>query len=169
MRPTHARNSVKHFYILAISQKNVRLFHCDLHNVLEMRLDSTGMPGSLQETLKSVERQPQVQAHSAGRGPRKGIFHGNGVGDNDQKVHIEEYFRQVNEALMEVVRNERTPMILAAVEYLIPIFRRAGSYPYVLDEYISGSPDRLTGRQLRDKALGIMKHEIAKERYGLPG
>lgn len=171
MLPPVSRNAGKHFYILAISQKNIRLFHCDPHNVLEVRLDASGMPGSLEEATDEVAHERQIQSHSSAHGSRgaQGITHGSGGGEDDQKVRIEEHFRKASAALMEILRNDQTPMILAGVAYLIPIFRRVTSYPVLTAEYLPGSPDRLTGWQLRDKALDIMKRELAKERYGLPG
>jgi hypothetical protein len=171
MRLSPPKTSVKQFYILALSQKNVRLFHCDLHNVLEVQLESTGMPGSLHEETDEVAHERQVQTHSSAHGSRgaQGISHGSSGGGSEPKTRIEEHFRAVSAALMEVLRNDRTPMILAAVEYLVPIFQRVSAYPVFTKEFVAGSPDRLTGWQLRDKALGIIKRETAKERYGLPG
>jgi hypothetical protein len=145
------------FYVLAISQKQVRLLQGTEHGVHEVALDK--VPQGLAEALRFTEKEEPLLFHTrpAGGGASWGaIFHGHGVGIDDHKADLLDYFRQVDRGLHEVLREERAPMVLAGVEYLWPIYREANRYPHLLEEGVPGSPDRLSGRELHDRAWAVV-------------
>ncbi|WP_072394037.1 hypothetical protein [Hyphomicrobium sp. CS1GBMeth3] len=89
-----------------------------------------------------------------------------------QTVLLRQYARKVDAALRGVLSGRDTPLILAATEPLGPIFRNLNSYPGILREAISDSPDRLTDAELASAARPILdahyKAQIdgAKALYG---
>ena len=54
-------------------------------------------------------------------------------------------------------------MVLAGVDYLQPIYREANSCAQVMDEGIDGNPERLSDRELHDRAWAILEPYFAKE------
>jgi hypothetical protein len=42
------------------------------------------------------------------------------------------------------------------VDYLLPIYREANTYPHLLEEGIEGNPDRLSGQELHDRAWALV-------------
>jgi Bacterial archaeo-eukaryotic release factor family 7 len=77
------------FYILALSQNEVRLFQGTRHGISE--IEPEGVPGSMKEALKYDEPEKQLQYHTrtpGGTGQRAAIFHGHGVGIDDAKDNI---------------------------------------------------------------------------------
>src|SRR5437870_3717849 len=136
------------FFLLALSQNEVRFFRCARHDVIEPV--PAKLPHGLNEALKYDLREKQLQVHSGsprGGGKASAVFHGNGVGSDDTKDRILRYFREVDRALHPVLREEHAPLVLAAVEYLFPIYREANTYPHLVPGGLAGNPD---GRRAED-------------------
>jgi hypothetical protein len=85
-----------------------------------------------------------------------GIFHGHDPADQD-KNNILRFFQSVQEGLNDVLEDKNLPMVLAGVEYLLPIYREASSYQNLLEEGIIGNPDRENVKDLHEKAWNIVR------------
>jgi hypothetical protein len=92
------------------------------------------------------------------------MFHGHGVGIDDKKDEILRYFRDVDRGLAAILPDHEVPLVLAGVDYLLPIFREATSYGWVMAEAVSGNPDALQPEELHAKALPIIKSELERGR-----
>jgi hypothetical protein len=150
------------FYILALSQKEVRLLQGTRHSVGEV--DLTNVPKSLAEALGPVEHQKQLQFHTVGRGS-PAIFHGQGsAGDvSEHKKDLLLYFKQIDKGLQELVCAERVPLVLAGVDYLLPIYREANTCAELLDDAIVGSPEALSAEELHARAWAIVEPYFRRE------
>ena len=142
------------FYILAASQNQVRFLQCTRYHVRELTPES--VPSNLAEALKYDQPEKQHQFHTTGPGGLL-ISHGHGVSKDYDKVNILRYFQQVDRGLHEVLREEHSPLIVAAVDYLHPIYREANTYHYLLDEGIEGNPDGLSEEALQEQAWSIVQ------------
>jgi len=152
------------FYVLALSQGEVRLFQCTRHSVGEVALE--GIPGSMAEALKYDDPEKQMQFRTAaptGTGKRAALFHGHGVGTDDSKDNILRYFRQIDKGLRALLGEERSPLVLAGVDYLFPIYREANTYPNLLDKGITGNPEGLKEKELHGQAWKIVEPHFQKE------
>jgi Bacterial archaeo-eukaryotic release factor family 7 len=147
------------FYILALSQNQVRLFQGTRYSVSEVELED--VPQSIAEALRYDDPEKQLQFHTGtsqgGSGDRAAMFHGHGAGNDDQKDNLLRYFRKVNEGLQELLKNMRSPLILAGVDYLLPIYKQANTYPYLMDEGIPGNPEELKAEELHEPAWKIVQ------------
>jgi hypothetical protein len=151
------------FYILALSQNEVRLFQCSRYNTSEVELED--VPKSLSEALKYDEPLKQLQFHTqtpGGRGERAAMFHGHGVGTDDAKNNILRFFHQVDHGLQKLLREEQAPLVLAGVDYLFPIYREANSYPHILEEGIAGNPEGLKPEELQTQAWKLVEPDFLK-------
>ena len=146
------------FYVLALSQNQVRLLQGTRYSVGEVDLE--GAPGSIAELLGDKRREKQLQFHtrgSGGSGKRPAMFFGHGEGEEQTKQDILRYFRQIAAELRTLLRSEQAPLVLAGVDYLLPIYRNANSYPYILDGNIPGNPENLNAQQLHERAWKIVE------------
>ncbi len=161
------------FHILALSPKRVRLLHGERDTVESVEV--AGLP-SFEELLEHLEttrslkfhmRTPAVEgAAGSGTGPRRfAPFHGQGVGPEGPqwKTRLLEYCQLIDNALRPYWSDSRNPLVLAAESSLVPIFRRANSYAHLLDDYISGSPDNLSDKELHEAAWSIMSRRVAAQ------
>lgn len=157
-----------HFYVLGLSQKYVKLFRGGRYSVGEVRLSGT-VPASLRDALQYDDREPSLQSHGGGRA--RAIFHGQGLGKDDPKDDIKRYFRLIDAGLHEILKEERAPLVLAGVDYLLPLYREVTEYPHVMPDGVVGSPERVSTDELHARAWDIVAPlfdrdcEAAKARY----
>ncbi len=146
------------FFVLALSQKSVRLFEATRFTIAE--LDSPGMPRSMDEALAHEHPEKQLQVRSGpttGSAGAAGLFHGHGGGDEDKKEALERYFRVVDRSLVRALGDQRSPLVLAAVDYYLPMYRSVSAYRPVLDEAVSGNPEGWPVKELHGRALAIVE------------
>ncbi len=151
-----------HYYILAISQDEVRLFEGTRHSIGQIDLPE-GTPESLDEALQFDDPEKQLQFHSgtssttAQGGIRSGMFHGHGPGDEEQKERIERYLNLLDAGLKEIFLQTQAPLILAGVDYLLPIYHKVSEYGNIMKEGITGSPEHLRPEELQEQAWSIVE------------
>ena len=154
------------FYVLALSQKEVRLFSCTRYHVME--IDLVDVPEGIAESLKYDSKQYQLQFHTGaagGGGDRPAIFHGHGVSVDDNKDELLRYFQDVDRGLSDILPEKEVPLVLAGVEYLLPIFKEASSYRRVMKEVVRGNPETLRAEELHEKAWEIVRPELEKSQW----
>lgn len=156
--PLLARDGL--FYILALSQKEVRVLQASRSSV--RRVELSEMPRGMADALKYDVYQQSLQFHTGTPAPspagrRPAVFHGQGGGTDDAKENILRYFRLVDGGLQEMLREERSPLVLAGVAYLLPLYRRANTYPHLLEKGITGNPEDLPDEALHERAWKIVE------------
>ncbi len=134
------------FYILAVSQNNIRLFECSRYQKKEVKL--AGIPLSLQEALNLDDFEKRLQLHT---------------GSEDTKALVLKFFQQIERGLREHFRKKGALLVFAGVEYLFPIYREATTYPHLLDNGIFGNPETLTAEELHEQAWSFIE-PIAEEK-----
>ncbi len=152
------------FYILALSQNQVRLLQGTRYSIDEV--DLNGVPRSLEEALRPDTPEKQIHwpaSPQGGAGKGAPVFHGHGGGTDDPKENIFQYLRQVDKGLHDLLGNETAPLVLAAVEYLFPIYKEANTYTNLLEQGIPGNPEGLTALQLHGHAWNIIEPYFQKE------
>jgi len=142
------------FYVLAISQNQVRLLRCSRYSVHEVELK--GMPRNLAEAVGREIPENQFHAGTHGRiGKREFVFHG--ADAYNARDDIVRYLRQIDEGLHKLLHQGRVPLVLAGVGNLFPIYREVNTYPYLMEEGIPGNPEELSAEELRRRAWTIMQ------------
>jgi hypothetical protein len=149
------------FFILALSQNKIRLLNGTRDSVSEVDIGEVG--GSLAEAIPSDDHQIDLQLHTSGStgGTSESgsvTFHGQGGGsDESAKNELLRYFRLVSDGLTEFLQEDRRPLVLAGVEYLLPIYKEANTYPNLIDVVIKGNPDLLSADVLHKSAWEILE------------
>jgi hypothetical protein len=151
-------------YVLAISQDHVRLFRVSGQEA--QVLSVPGLPSNLREALNETSVDRGAQCHTIGRGTNKkqsAVFHAQGAGHDTEKQDLSEYCREIAEVVGDYLGSTRSPLILACVEYLVPIYRDACAYPYLLPGHIEGSPDHFTNEQIAESAGPKLRSHLHTE------
>jgi len=153
------------FYILALSQNMVKLYQATRFKIDQMSIE--GLPPNMDEALgyNNLERQAQFHTGTPPRsGKRDAMFHGHGGGADDKKEFLRLYFQKIDDALQSVLRDESAPLIVAAVEYLLPLYKEVNSYPHLLDEPVPGNPEQLKPDELHGQGWRIVEPLFTRER-----
>jgi hypothetical protein len=154
------------FFVLTLSLKGVQLLHGSHYSTRPIAL--ADVPSSLKEALKYDEfaKQPQWHPGVPGRGGARGaIFHGQGARDDRvAKEEIARYFQLIDHGVRAALHQERAPLLLAGVAYLLPIYHDVNTYPHLLEKGIPGNPDDLQPSELHARAWAIVAPRFARER-----
>jgi len=146
-------NANGRFYVLALSKNQVKLHEGTRYKLGEVKIDH--IPKSLEDFLKYDEAEKQLQLHtgrSAGKGKGEAIFHGHGVGTDDEKANLLRYCTDIDRGLQKFLGDDDSPLVLAAVDYIHPIFREANNHPNLIEDGIVGSPEPWSMEDLHTKA-----------------
>lgn len=155
------------YFILAISKNRVRLLEAREQSVREIELER--MPDGLTDALRFDDFESHVQFHSrtpaaaAGRGRRAAVFHGHGGAPDVEKENLLRYFRLVDRAVHEQLRDDDAPLVLAGVDYLVPLYRSVNSYPHLVDISVPGNPDELSPTDLLARSGELLAPHFAEE------
>jgi hypothetical protein len=153
------------FYILALSQKAVRLFEATRDRVGPV--DLGGVPRSLQEALRDDDPERQLQFHTgAPRRParRDAVFHGHGVGVDDAKDRVLRFCQALDRGLGGLLRGTTAPLVLAGVEAVQAIYRTANTHPGLVDEGIAGNPEGLRPEDLHARGWPLVAPRFRQAR-----
>lgn len=152
------------FYVLALSLNRVRLLQCTSYGSVEV--DVEGVPKSLSEAFPSQTPRSEVLRYVAktvpGESPDTIVHRGTGMSPHYKKRTILRFFQKVDDGLRPFLREESAPLVLAAVDYLCPLYRKANTYANLLPEGISGSPDELSEDILRPRAWEVVEPYFRK-------
>ena len=146
------------FLLLVLSQNQVKLWEVTRGEIRQLAVK--GLPAGLREALNIEDADRGEQVHAAMRGNRgkqAAVFHGQGGEKDTAKSDITQYFRAIDRALAPLLHHETAPLLLAGVDYLLPIFRQLTAYPHLAERHLSGNCDSLTARQLQERGWELMR------------
>ena len=163
-----------HYYVLSLNQKRIHLWEGDATELREIELKA--MPTSLAEALRFHDRDEPLEYHTHKVGGHwAAVFHGQGVGIDTVKDDLLLYFQKIDRGLHEYLP-AKAPLILAGVEYLWPIYRKANRHPHLLEHGIPGNPERWSARELHERTWALVRERFeqpirsARDRFaGLAG
>ena len=150
------------FLLLAVSQDQVRLFEGDRYIITELELGDT--PASTDDS-DYYTREPEFQHQAGPNAPG----HGHGTGEG---VVRDSFLRDVAKTLNTRFTNDDRPMVLASVDEHQGGLRDYFDNVQLLEETVSGNPDKLTPVQLHAKAWPLVeeearrRHDALLERFG---
>jgi hypothetical protein len=159
------------FYVLAISQNDVRMLEGTRYTLSELDLEN--VPKSLGEALRFEDPEARLQFHtstgaSGGErgqaGPRRAMFHGQGAPEADRKDAILRYFHILDNGLGDLLHNHNTPLVLAGVDYLHPLYQQANSYPGLVEEGVHGNPENWSDKELHQRAWELVAPLMDRQR-----
>ncbi|MGI8742217.1 MAG: hypothetical protein ACR2NN_06530 [Bryobacteraceae bacterium] len=148
-------NADQTFYILALSQKHIRLLRCAGHSSEEVPLPDS-VPATLWEDKQSDQPDhDQNNRGSAGPsvGAMKGVMSTTNTDREDRDEYLLHFYKHVSKGVNELLKNESAPLVIAGVDYEIALFRRENSYPYLAEGAVHGAADGLKGGELHKRAL----------------
>lgn len=147
------------FFILALSQNEVRFFEAHQHSITPVIIEDL-VPANMEAALM-LDADSTLQSHS---GQNDSIYHGHGAGKDDKNAHLKDYFNQIDKGLMSMLHDERVPMVIAAVDYLVPMYKEVSNYSNVMDVHVSGNPEQLDPTLLHEKAWALIKDHFNQEK-----
>lgn len=132
----------QHAFVLALAENEVR--------VVEILGDQPAQEirvPNLPKDAASVAGTANVNSRS---------YSGRQGGGEGQKHHLRQYCRQIDAALRGLLSGRHEPLIIAATEPLLSMYRLINTYPYMADSAIVSSPVRVPVHELANDARKIL-------------
>lgn len=146
------------FFLLAVSQKHAALYEGSRDGIHKLTIEMA--PASLQEDLEGQEFERQSQFHSAApksTGKRGSVFYGT---DINQKERILHFLRTVDRTVARSLKGQSAPLVVAALEYLFPLYKTANTYPHLLENGVAGNPDVLSPDALHAASWNLVESHL---------
>jgi len=148
------------YFLLTLSQKHVKLYEGSGQGLKERHLLDT--PDNLHEDLEALSFEHRYEMHTAASldSHQKGaVFHGPSLRIKDRLIH---FFRDVDRGVANALKGQESPLVVACVEYLFPIYKEANTYPHLLEEVIAGNPDQLSPNALHAASWKLVEKHLAE-------
>lgn len=154
------------FYLLALSQKDVRLLRCTGNSSEEIDVKDY-FKTNINDFL-GMSKPDHVLDNRITAGPSMGAGTGVLFGTNTEAEHKDEYlhqfFKQVNDGVVGLLRGqEKTPLVLCGVEEALALYRSINTWSNTPDEGVRGAPNGLKGGEMHARALEVLERAKEKE------
>ena len=155
----------KTFYILALSQKNVRLLRCTSRNSEEVPLPAATATSfnAYMNTTKPDHVLDNRASAGPGMGSSKGVMFSTSSDREDKDEYLAHFYRQIDRGVNECLRGKTEPVVLAGVEYELAIYRSLNHYPNLAEEAVSGAPNSLKAGEMHHRALNAVSRCYEKK------
>lgn len=151
------------FYLLVLSKKDARFYEGNAFGL--QRVEVEGLPNGLDDVIHFEEKDDQQLFRQGGKGGSgSASFHGHAEGQPDDKTNLAIYFQEVDRTLFsEVLHDKHIPLVLAGVEYLIPIYKGISRYNNIADDAITGNQEHESTLELFNKCREILAPYFKQE------
>lgn len=149
----------REFYILAISQKKPRLLHYADRECQEVPLPAA-LPHNVEEAGAFDAPDHMLRNHSGAErsfGSMSGVSFGTGSEREKDHERLHHFFRLLDQGLSGFLKGQ--PLLLSGVGYEVSIYRRAATYPHLLETNLEGDLHILSLKEIACRA-----YESARDR-----
>jgi hypothetical protein len=151
----------KQFYILALSQKHVRVLRCTVDGPEDVELPPA-FPKSYEEAM-AFDKPDHVLDNRVTSGPSmgssKGVMFGTGSEEERKDEYLWHFYKQVDRGLVALLKNNPAPVVLAGVDYQLALYQKLSKDTNLLPDGVRASADGLEDRELHRRALEIVNSQ----------
>jgi len=151
------------FFVLALSQNEVRFFEGHRYSMFPVKVNDL-VPENKQEMLADLSDNARLQHHSAGTSSDGNtIYHGQGSNKDLDDTTLEKFLRAVDDGLMEMLHDEKPPLVIAGDEQIAARYRDLSKYPNIWKKSIAGNPEEKDAVLLHEEAMTVLQPDIASD------
>ncbi len=145
----------KTFYILALSQKDVRLLYCTMRTSEEVTLPPKTAANfdAWMDSAKPDHVMDNRSSPGPSVGSSKGVMFGTSTDREDKNEYLTHFYGQIDHGLNERLRGKTEPLVLAGVDYEIALYRSLNHYPHLAEESVEGAPNSLKSGEMHARAI----------------
>ncbi|MFP4473660.1 MAG: hypothetical protein ACLFPX_07355 [Candidatus Omnitrophota bacterium] len=154
----------QNFYILALSQQQVRFFKAHRQGIQEVGFKG---PHSKEEAVPHAAGKKNEFYHTRtgkGDGQTPTSYLGHGAETDDTKQGLDLFCRTVAGKVEDRLKDQKAPLILAGVDEVTAAYKNENRYPYLQDQTIEGNPEQWRPEELQKKAWEIVRPVLDRVR-----
>jgi len=154
------------FYLLNLSLEDVKLYECTRHSIAEVFVENL-LPEKLEEVVGFDYKEKSIQFRSGQGGKAEVTYHGQGAGKDDKNVEVEKFIRAVDSGLMDLIKDQKAPLVLASVDHYYPIYKNITAYAHLNDQHIGGNHEKTDPTILHEMAWPLVEDHFlhSKRKY----
>jgi hypothetical protein len=148
------------YFVLTLSQKRVALYEGTAYSLGPVNLAE--LPSTMAEALGIERQERHLSVRTLGPDSKAPVFHGHGAPADSRKEELSRFFRAVDLALAEFLRDDPSPLVLAGVDYYFPLYREISRCPNLADGALSGNFDDASPDQIREQVQPVVREVFQK-------
>lgn len=144
------------FMLLTISHNTANLYRGDKY-YLSLVTEKV-IPDNMEKALRIDELPHSRQLHPigpVGTGNDSAGYHEQYDVSKVDKNMLLEYFRLVDAAINTYLNTSKLPLVIGGVQYLLPIYREANTYPKLIADTLHGNLEKMGIAELHKKVLAL--------------
>jgi len=149
------------FYVLALSQKNVRLLRCTLDSSEEVPIGANASK-SYEEYMDTAKPDHvSIKRGTAGMasGSSKGVI-GTTTSEAERKdEYLRHFFKQIDAGVGETLRGKTDPLVPVGVDYELALYASVNSYPHIVQDGVHGAANSLKSGEMHARAIEAIADE----------
>lgn len=133
----------ENFFLLHLSRQDARFYRANPFGM--ERIEVEGLPDGMDDVIHYEEKGGKQLMRRAGAGAGRNAvqgasFHGHGAGLSDDTEYLLGYLKEVDQTLWsEILATEKSPLILAGVDYIIAHYKQISRYKFIVNETLTGN------------------------------
>ncbi len=139
------------FYVLRLSLHGAKFYEATPHTITEVFIEDI-TPARLEEVVGYDYEEKSLQFRSQPGGQPGAQFHGHGEANDKRKEEVLQYFRAVDRGLMQLLHDQREPLVVSCVDFEFPLYQEANNYGHLLGEHIKPQNDNESLVLLHERA-----------------
>jgi len=150
------------YFLLTLSKHAAQLYQG--YKFEMVKIDIPEMPRGIDDVVHYEEKRGGVLRRGDGSTGGSNL-HGLGADKTGDKAMLIQYFQEVNRTLKaQILGSANLPLLLAGVDYLLPLYREVNTYPHLIAEELHGNFEHMAQNQLFELAQKKMDPYFALER-----
>ena len=150
------------YYVLMLSYNGASLFRGDHYSLHRLKFEK--VPQTMLQALNIDEFPNERQLHVVGplaNGRSSKHYHGQYNETQTNKLMLAGFFRGVDKKIGHHIKFKDRPLILAGVDYLLPIYRQVNTYAHLYKSALVGNFEHITLQALLAKVRQLLKSKNA--------
>ncbi|CCH52822.1 hypothetical protein BN8_01855 [Fibrisoma limi BUZ 3] len=148
----------RHYYLLLITKNGVTLHKADQYSIIHMGMNLE-FPSGLEAVTSYYDFEAELQGRTRARGNSRhaAAIYRSDDEDNKEKDHLlADFFRLINEAVVQQLGTENVPLVLAGVNYYHPIYRQVNTYSRLCQDGLTGNFEHMHPTNLHPMANKLL-------------
>ncbi len=153
------------FYVLALSQKNVRLLRCTLDSSEEVPIGANALKSYDEYMNTAKPDHVSIKRGTAGMasGSSKGVI-GTTTSEAERKdEYLRHFFKQIDAGVGETLRGKTDPLVPVGVDYELALYASVNTYPHIVDDGVHGAANGLKAGEMHARAIEAVANRIRTE------